>query len=364
MAANSLFTEPENEQEMAEQAVYFISKLFRPDECFELVLQGYHNGKDKYIPHRSKENIMPYHPGEKADLVRTFKEAVGNLPYGAWICLNPVSSSEELKGSAPSDQDVTDYRYALIESDSLSRQEQWEQLSSLNLPILCVTWSGSKSLHAIVKIEAGKDYSLYKERITKLYRFLDEHNFPVDNANKNPSRLTRIPGFYRDGSKQYLFAGESGPKSWLEFEQSVLSEGNTNKAPVQESWIAKLTESYGDAFYTDKNGVPNVINQSFFAAYTIHNCNLKRDQEYWRQYQADSGLWRKLENGELLKLISQQLLHYSRQNHVPLLAAKRSANLCRDISTFMAGEQIGLSVFQNKRRNVIHAGNGMVEISP
>jgi hypothetical protein len=228
MAEKSFLPEPTTTEEMAEQAYDFISTLFRPGEHFELVLKrGYKDGK--YFPYRCRETIFQFDSEGKSEFLSQLKEMIevlsprlGMTPPGAWISLNPVCEGEKLAGNAPSDKDVIDFRYALVEADDLNREEQWRKLSGLNLPIKCVTWSGGKSLHAIVKVDAGTDYKLYRDRVAKLYGYLEKHHFPADAANKNPSRLTRIPGFYRDGGKQYLFARESGPKTWLAFEQSFL----------------------------------------------------------------------------------------------------------------------------------------------
>ena len=221
--------EPEGVDEMAEQAAIFIDSMFLPGENFELVMNSRQNEKGKFIPIRSKENVCRHDATElTSENLTTLKTVAGQATHGVWISLNPVQPADRMKGNAPSDQDVTDFRYVLVEADVLSREDQWRKLSGLNLPIKCVSWSGEKSLHAIVKIEAGADPALYKERVGKLYRYLEEHHFPADAANKNPSRLTRIPGFYRDGDKQYLFTRGSGPKTWLEFEQSFLA-GETAK---------------------------------------------------------------------------------------------------------------------------------------
>jgi hypothetical protein len=49
-------------------------------------------------------------------------------------------------------------------------------------------------------------YSLadYKERVRWLQRYCIDHGLPIDEANKNPSRMSRLPGVERDGQKQIL----------------------------------------------------------------------------------------------------------------------------------------------------------------
>ena len=367
--------EPETTDEMAEQALEFISSLFRSGEHFELVVKrGCKDGR--YFPFRCRENICQFDSEGKSEFLSQLKEIIevlsprlGKTPPGAWISLNPVCEADKLAGNAASDKDVTDFRYALVEADDLSREEQWRKLSGLNLPILCVTWSGGKSLHAIVKVEAGTDYKLYKDRIAKLYDYLGKHHFPADGANKNPSRLTRIPGFYRDGGKQYLFARESGPKSWHEFEAKILP-GAASSSPAesdsgkQDSFLDSLIKEFDQPLYPDAQGKPSIINQNFFAGYTVRKCGLVRDYTDWRQYQPETGLWKTIPDAELLKLVSQQLLAYSRQYDVPWLAAKRTNKTCKDIKAFIAAEQAEQSKFTKPCRNVIHVRNGMLRIRP
>ena len=347
MAGKSILTEPQTPDEMAEQAAIFIDSMFLPGENFELVVTSRSNEKGKFIPVRSRENVCRHDATElTSETLTTLKTIAEQATHGVWVSLNPVRNANGITGSAPSDQDVTDFRYALVEADDLSREEQWARLTQLGLPIKCVTWSGGKSLHAIVKITAGADLALYKERVAKLYRYLEAHHFPADTANRNPSRLTRIPGFFRDGDRQYLFARESGPRSWDEFEAKIQS-GAAAPSPAesdsgkQDPILDDLIEEYGVPFYPDPQGRPSVINQNFFAGYTIQKSGLVRDYIFWRQYQPMTGLWKKLPDAELQKLVSQQMLTYSREHDALWLAAKRTNRVCKDIKAFIDAEQVG-----------------------
>ena len=123
-----------------------------------------------------------------------------------------------------------------------------------------------------------------------------------------------------------------------------------------------MTQDFGQPFYPDAQGRPSVINQNFFAGYTIWKCGLVRDFAFWRQYQPETGLWKEIPDAELLKLIAQQMLNYSRQYNVPWLETKRTNTMCKDIKNFINGEQIGQSKFTKPCRNVIHVRNGMLKI--
>ena len=98
----------------------------------------------------------------------------------------------------------------------------------LELPIACLVHSGGKSLHAIVRIDAT-DYDEYRQRVEYLYDFLEKNGVAVDKQNRNPSRLSRMPGATRNGNRQYLVATNIGRKSWVDWMDFV--EGATDELP-------------------------------------------------------------------------------------------------------------------------------------
>ena len=84
---------------------------------------------------------------------------------GAWIRFNP------LDGKGCKNENVTEYRYALVESDTMDIDQQNAIIRELELPVACLVYSGGKSLHAIVRIEAA-DYQEYRKRVDYLYTIL------------------------------------------------------------------------------------------------------------------------------------------------------------------------------------------------
>ena len=59
------------------------------------------------------------------------------------------------------------------------------------------------------------------------YDFLEKNGVSVDKQNRNPSRLSRMPGVTRNGSRQYIVAENIGRKSWtdwLDFAEGVSDE--------------------------------------------------------------------------------------------------------------------------------------------
>lgn len=131
---------------------------------------------------------------------------------GAWIRFNP------LDGNGVKDSNVTDYRFALVESDDLEIEKQHAIIRELELPVVCLIHSGKKSLHAIVRVDAS-NYEEYRKRVDYLYNVLKQNGMSVDTQNKNPSRLSRMPGIMRNGNKQYIVDTKIGKDSWAEWKE-------------------------------------------------------------------------------------------------------------------------------------------------
>lgn len=154
-----------------------------------------------------------------------------NEMAGAWIRFNP------LDGKGVKNENVTDYRYALVESDAMEIDKQNAILRELELPIAVLVYSGKKSLHAIVKIEAST-YEEYRKRVEYLYSICKKNGFTVDTQNKNPSRLSRMPGIIRNGKKQFIVDTNIGKESWNEWKEWIESINDDLPDPesLAEQW--------------------------------------------------------------------------------------------------------------------------------
>jgi len=149
-----------------------------------------------------------------------------NPEIGAWIRFNP------LDGLGIKNDNVTDFRYALVESDSMEIEKQNAILRELELPIACLVHSGKKSLHAIVRVDAA-DWMEYRKRVDYLYDICKKNGLAVDQQNRNPSRLSRMPGVMRAGQKQFLVDTNIGKESWAEWKEWF--ESITDDLPDPES---------------------------------------------------------------------------------------------------------------------------------
>lgn len=161
------------------------------------------------------------HPDDIGATIGDWKEEAG-----AWIRFNPVD------GGGVKNDNVTSFRYCLVESDTLPIAEQDALFRKLELPIAALVHSGGKSLHAIVHIDAS-DYSEYRKRVEFLYDFLEKHNVVIDKQNRNPSRLSRMPGVTRNGNRQYLVGTNIGRKSWVDWLD--YAEGISDELPDMET---------------------------------------------------------------------------------------------------------------------------------
>ena len=139
-----------------------------------------------------------------------------NEECGAWIRFNP------LNGQGVKNDCVADFRYALVESDNIPVAQQNGIIHDLKLPVAALVFTGGKSLHAIVRVEAGS-YKEYRERVDFLYKICDKNGLHVDRNCRNPSRLSRLPGVMRNGKKQFLVETNTGFASWNEWKEWIES---------------------------------------------------------------------------------------------------------------------------------------------
>lgn len=149
-----------------------------------------------------------------------------NPEAGAWIRFNP------LDGRGCKNENVTEYRYALVESDSMEIGRQNAIIRELELPVACLVYSGKKSLHAIVRVDAA-DNAEYRKRVDYLYKVCQKNGLQTDNQNRNPSRLSRMPGIQRGEKKQFIVDTNIGKGSWNEWYEWI--EGVNDDLPEPES---------------------------------------------------------------------------------------------------------------------------------
>ena len=213
-----------------EDLILYLQTLFAPDEHVGYVTGDAWKTEDgRWVP---SKGVCDRTASELIDSLRKHPDDLGATvgdwkpEAGAWIRFNP------LDGTGVRNENVTRFHYALVESDSMPLDEQISIYRRLELPVAALVSSAHKSVHAIVHVDAG-DAQEYRKRVTFLYDFLSSHGLKVDRQNRNPSRLSRMPGVTRNGQIQKLLGVNMGRRSWVDWMDFV--EGATDELPKLSS---------------------------------------------------------------------------------------------------------------------------------
>lgn len=221
---------PLEEWNPAKDLITYLELLFQPDDKVGYVTNDvWQDAEGRWVPSKgvydrtAAELIasIKKHPDDLGATIGDWKKEVG-----AWIRFNPVD------GAGVKIENVMAFRYALVESDTLSITEQNILFRRLELPIVALVHSGGKSLHAIVHIDA-ENYEEYRKRVDFLYNFLEKNGVSIDKQNRNPSRLSRMPGVTRNGNRQCLVATNIGRSSWVDWMDFV--DGVMDELPAMET---------------------------------------------------------------------------------------------------------------------------------
>lgn len=204
--------------EPAKELIRYLETLFDSTDTVGYVTESWE--KDgRYMP---KAGSYTRTAGELCSALYQCGNDIGavlgdyNPDVGAWIRFNP------LDGKGVKNENVTEYRYALVESDSTDISTQNAMIRELELPVACLVYSGGKSLHAIVRVDAGS-YEEYRARVDYLYKICEKNGLAIDKQNRNPSRLSRMPGVTRGGRKQFIVDTNIGKSSWNEWKDWIES---------------------------------------------------------------------------------------------------------------------------------------------
>ena len=137
---------------------------------------------------------------------------------GIYVAVNPF------KEEGKDDADVTAFRHVLIEWDKkLTRAQQYDLIVKSELPCTAVIDSGGKSVHAWVRVDA-KDRQEYTEAVQFIYGHFEASGYPLDTANRNPSRYSRLAGCVRFDERQELLALNIGAESFKAWRRKLEAE--------------------------------------------------------------------------------------------------------------------------------------------
>lgn len=188
-------------EDWRDDAALLLGNLYEPSEMVNVVseffLQKSAKGETKAVPREYGSTMTA------GEWLNTFdSRGVPGSKAGGWIRMNP------LDGNGISDANVTGFRYLLIESDELPRDIQLGVLSRIIPSVAAIVDSGGRSFHGWLHVEC-RDAGEYARSAQMIFSRLAA--LRVDGANKNPSRLARLPGALReigagcDGRQRLLY---------------------------------------------------------------------------------------------------------------------------------------------------------------
>jgi hypothetical protein len=174
-------------------AVMLLAAFYSNDEYVNVVTDftiEQKDGRQKANPKGAGRTLL------RDEWMRSIREqSVPQSEAGAWVRPNPVKDRGSGKGGASTDGDVTNFRFCLLENDILPLELQLSFLARLPLPVAAIIDSGSRSLHAWVMLNCLTAQE-YRATIGHIYKLLAR--FGLCPSNKNPSRLSRLPGARRE----------------------------------------------------------------------------------------------------------------------------------------------------------------------
>lgn len=177
------------------------------------------------------------------------------------ILENEVKNYTHFKTNPGGTKDVecTRFTHTLIECDDGELSWQRQMLEGLKLPITTLVYSGNKSLHALVRIDAP-NLEEFRKRVRFIHGVCTSVGFKVDTSTTDPSRFTRLAGAIhpKTGHMQSLIGTYLGAKSWddwinnalptLETAENTISTASFESRAVVPGFSSGfLTHDYNDS---------------------------------------------------------------------------------------------------------------------
>lgn len=199
--------------------VTFLENVFSPEDKIQIVVGKLNEegseaplGASPILPRDQWIKKIKEKEGDAGALFSAFDKE-GKVEQGLYVAINPLDKIKDGRKK----RNIARYDHALLEFDTISTKQQWQLIKKSRIPCSTVSYSGNKSLHALVKIGA-RSLPEYEAKVAQLMEHFAEYD--VDTQNKDPSRLSRLPGVIRGDTlkEQTLLAVNIGTKSWSEWE--------------------------------------------------------------------------------------------------------------------------------------------------
>lgn len=238
--------------DFARDGILLVENLFKPGELINFVtdfkISLNKDKTEKAIPHGYGSTI------ERDNLAAEWEFGMPQSKAGGWMRMNPMD------GKGIADKNVTSFRHILLEFDSMPLDLQLSLFHKLNLPIAAILTSGGKSVHAWVRSNAI-DETAYRDDSNMLLEMLG--CFGLDKKNKNPSRLSRLPGVIREiggagDNRQRLLYLNPKPGSGIDFKQLAadlkpIHDMLKPKAKVEPAKTQPQQDGPPDSYYDEQS---------------------------------------------------------------------------------------------------------------
>lgn len=218
----------------------FIDLLFQPDE--KVMSFTSMRSVGDYMRWRGAWYALGRNPQQKAQLAQQgpqrSREGCVMLIQpvdGKW---HPVTGKTNL--SRRTMRSVTSWRHMLWESDEAPHDQWLNALAQVRMPIVAITTSGGRSLHALVRVDA-ESYDEFARIRLAARECMTELGYDPQSLS-NPTAAMRLPNTWREGKMQ--------GGNFMPFEQ-----GARRQRLVYFNPQAKAGECIGDR-------VPAILNES------------------------------------------------------------------------------------------------------
>ena len=338
----------------------WLAALYRPEDIVNYVCASAETEDGGFVPSgrgvsRTREAIerdLAKYEGKGLAPDEVIRAALGDYraEAGMWARINPMD------GKGCNDRNVARYDHVLVEGDKQSVGTQLAAIRSLGLPCAALTHSGGKSVHAVVRVDAGTDAALYAERVETVFRACAEAGLAVDRPNRNPSRLSRIAGPSRGGRRQYLI--ESADRNvcatfedWVasrevdEFRAHVQTVDDLQREPADDSligqrflcrkgsWLLVAQSGVGKSVFAMQAAVAFSIGRDMFglkAAAPLRNLIVQSENNSGDMHEAFAGVTGGLGvTGEEMRMLRSNFRTVHCTRYTGGTFAKFLAQMCR-----------------------------------
>jgi hypothetical protein len=184
--------------------VHLIDACFQPGE-FVAIAPAAENDDGEIVPRRGVTLTAAEWKSKvttKGGIDRVF-----GTKLGLFLRINPMAKD------GAKNEDVTAFRHVLVEFDRdetgkpIPKEEQYHAVVASGMPVAALIDSGNKSLHAWIRVDAP-DETEYKRRVETIWSWFSGLN--LDRQNRNPSRLSTLPGRLAHGRNSVQHHGTPG----------------------------------------------------------------------------------------------------------------------------------------------------------